>query len=607
MTGFRAKALLASVSLTALLCAGAAAQDPPADVTGPPRALRPSVDSGPSDLSPVPVETTPSADAASPAPDAGPERAAPAATSVLGNRNSAVEVGALSTLEGPLAGSLEGPAGLGPSEWTNSTDRASIDAMLASMPASGPSPLHRQMVRALLLTRASPPPGKGDTAFNALRIRKLLEGGLISDAADLGAEVRVKDDALTARLQADALLYAGRDMDACGDATTYRLQSGDEFWIELRTFCYVLSGDQAALDLTRAVMAAQALKDPAFDAALDVMTGGKSKAPDVVTMASALIPRMFGQLKWPLPANFTTEPSLPGTLAVMRSAATPVPLRLAAAQTAFKAGALAGADLAAALDLYTFKPADLQAAPAQARAEDMMRGLARLRAALKGETRPEQRAEIIYTAFRIGESQGILPLVAQLFATDAAAIMPSHEWNNWAPTLAKGLILAGRPSLAERWYVLLDSDLPTITEARRELDVALGIALPDGTHADSAQTALSALVTNPGVPASRAALEIGLTDALGRPIPADARAQLGQLLDSGASGRRPPKALLTRIDEASLKDRRGDLVLAVITAIGPQGPSDMASDVVVGMVRALRTAGLGDLARALAIEALVGA
>ena len=74
------------------------------------------------------------------------------------------------------------------------------------------------------------------------------------------------------------------------------------------------------------------------------------------------------------------------------------------------------------------------------------------------------------------------------------------------------------------------------------------------------------------VSASQAALLVGTAEAMGRPVPADARAQLAQLLDSGLTGRRPPKAVLVRIDEASLKGRRGELVLALATAVGPRGP-----------------------------------
>jgi hypothetical protein len=62
---------------------------------------------------------------------------------------------------------------------------------------------------------------------------------------------------------------------------------------------------------------------------------------------------------------------------------------------------------------------------------------------------------------------------------------------------------------------------------------------------------------------------------------------------------------MQRIDKAALSDARGEVALAVATALGTQGARDLAPDVVVHLVRALQTAGIRDAAHALAAEALL--
>jgi len=99
------------------------------------------------------------------------------------------------------------------------------------------------------------------------------------DAADLALRIQAPMDFEILRSQADALLYAARDKEACGDITVHRLDSAESFWVELRAYCYALSSDLSALDLTRAVITSQGIADPAFVTLLDGMTSGKPCHP----------------------------------------------------------------------------------------------------------------------------------------------------------------------------------------------------------------------------------------------------------------------------------------------------------------------------------------
>ena len=111
-------------------------------------------------------------------------------------------------------------------------------------------------------------------SFNAMRVTRLLDGGLVDDAADLAITMQAPMNAEIVRAQADSLVYAGRDSDTCGDATATRLDSAEPYWVELRAYCYAVTGENAPLDLTRTVIEEQGLADPAFLTLLDGIIKG---------------------------------------------------------------------------------------------------------------------------------------------------------------------------------------------------------------------------------------------------------------------------------------------------------------------------------------------
>jgi hypothetical protein len=521
-----------------------------------------------------------------------------------------VQVGALGTVEGPIAGTLDDSnGGLGYAMWAGS-ERASMEAMLQHAPAATPSPAARMLLRRLLLTSAPPPEGPWRTPFTSLRMQKLLEAGMVEDAADLAAQIHNSNNAEIAHAQAEALLYAGRDANACGDATVYRLQNGAQFWLELRAYCYAVTNDAAALELTRSVMRAQEFHDDGFNALLDAMTGAKSKLPIAITSPTALHVRMLERLKLPLTADLV-ELGVPASLAAIRSPVTPANLRLAAAEKAMRAGALSGTQLSQVFALAKFKPQDLAAAAALAPSEPVVQGLARLKAALKTQTDPAKRTELIYTAFKIGEREGLFATVAVLFGDDAAALQPSADWSNWAPLMARGLLMAGKPDAAQLWFSTINQRLPQMRDAINELQLIFALGAPDEALNAQSQASLSWFADQASSPDAtpqahaRAALYLGLFDALGRPLSPALQARVADLITPALPGRRPAPALMARVEAAALGGKRGEAVLAMIDAMGQRGPAGLAPDATVRFVRALQTLGLHDLARMLATEAVL--
>ena len=567
---------------------------------------------------------------------------------ILPQRGAAVQVGDLGTLEGPVAGTLDNNnGGLGTSAW-QASDRATIMTMLESAPATTPSAAYRLLMRKVLLTAAVPPPGRAMASFNQLRLNKLLDGGYVTDAADLSLRIQAPMNFDILRTQADAMLYAGRDMDVCSDRMAHRLDSAESFWVELRAFCYAVSGDTGPLDLTRAVITEQGIADPAFVTLLDGMTSGKSVVPPITRYPDSIHIVMMARLKLPMTVEMATGLGFPAGLLTIASATTPRGLRVAAAEKALRAGASPPALLADVLDTASFTSQELDGAPALARSEPLMNALARIRAGLKVAGNNEMRAELVHTAFEIGEREGLLAQVAVLYADEAAQIMPAPDWSNWSDLMVRGLLLAERPEAAQRWFDILDRNTPGMADTVDQLELSLDLSAPNGRRNAGARRLLEdmALVvhpppepmivdTTPAPPAdsamadpmapapppppspppprpklpqavlTRATLDLGLFDALGELSSQQAQGAVEPLLSEPSPGRRPPPVLMQRVDKAALSDARGEVALSVATALGAQGARDLAPDVVVRLVRALQTAGVHDGAHALAMEALL--
>jgi hypothetical protein len=103
----------------------------------------------------------------------------------------------------------------------------------------------------------------------------------------------------------------------------------------------------------------------------------------------------------------------------------------------------------------------------------------------------------------------------------------------------------------------------------------------------------------------RAALIIGLNDALGTPLTPDVQAVVPQAETMQWFGARPSADEIAKIDEAaSQQGRRGEAVLRIIEALNERDIGAMAPDAVVYFVRKLRQLGLADDAGSVALTAM---
>lgn len=593
--------LFAAAAMAALFAAPALGQTPPPpppypvpQATGAPRIL-------PGMQEPAPQR------AAEPAPDGpGSNSAGPAPVSQGGG--SGITVSSLGEVEGPPTGTLDAAnGGLGMGLWSGS-GRASVEDLMARLPLPTPIGSLRKLARRIVLTKAITPTGEAPRAFMTVRIQRLLDAGLLNDAADLAAQAQVRNDPGFARVQAAALLFAGRSAHLCDNTTSTRLDSSEPFWIELRAYCYAVAGNDASLSLTRAVMNAQNINDDAFDALLGDVQDNVSKNPGSIDAPTALHAFLMEQVG--LPVDFDTGAQLgtPGLVLVARNAANPAADRLKAASRILRTGALGPNDLTAIADAQHFTKDQFATEHAQVQKLPFLAGQALLRQAV-GRVGADARPALVFEALRHGEAKGLLGIAAVLQQAALTNIVPQPSLHDMAPLFMRALIMTGHAHEAAQWLGVLDprndADKPVIARFR----ALLALALPAPDRQAAAQLALGELaqeVANKTSSQSAAALTLGLYATLGQPIPAPQQPAVQMAMQTHWPGRRPAPSTLRRLTAAmAAPGRRGEALMLVLDTIGTRGPRDLAPDVTAMLVRDLVRLDVPDAAKAIAITALL--
>jgi hypothetical protein len=505
-----------------------------------------------------------------------------------------IQVQTLGVVEGPAQGLVDATdGGFDQNIWTGSS-RADIETLLPHLPLASPDTAVRALSRKLILTRADAPPGKVKRAFITLRIEKLMDAGMADEAGALAASASVKDDPDFAQVQANAILAAGRATEACGNATASRLNQDSQFWLELRAYCAAQSGDAATADLTRGILDAKGLSDPAFAVLVDDVLTKAKKPPPKIAKPTALHLFLLRKVGLPIPPEVAGHFGVHVALLVMRDAHETPADRLVAAERVVKTGAATTAELKAVLDAQTIAPG------AQANVAKMpfLTAQAALRRAALLESRPPVKAQLVHDALIIGDKAGMFEIAAHLQTDAVEKLDPNTVPAEKRPLIGWALLLAGKHETAARW--LGDGDAPRAVQAL--------VAGKDAAPADLSSIARRAIAPDKAQDPNRAfdALVLGVYDVLGRTMPPDAKQAASTVAAHHWPGRRPDDAVMrTILDAASAPDRRGEAVLRILDAIGPDGPRDLAPDVTVEFLRALQDMGRQDSARALAIHALL--
>ncbi len=228
------------------------------------------------------------------------------------------------------------------------------------------------------------------------------------------------------------------------------------------------------------------------------------------------------------------------------------------------------------------------------------RAQALLRRAAQLESRPGAKAALVHEALTLGDKAGLFEIASNLQADVAVSIESKGVVQSEGPLIGWSLLLAGKTAAAGPW--LGDNDI-----ARAVMGLATN-------KDDSAQAALSSIATRLAKEVDKTqnasrpmeALLLGLYDATGHTLPADAKAEASAMRAQHLPGRRPDEAIMQKmLLAAATPERKGEAMLRILDIVGAKGPGDLAPDVTIEIVRALQAMNLKDAARSFAIHALM--
>jgi hypothetical protein len=454
-----------------------------------------------------------------------------------------------------------------------------------------------------LLTRADVPVGPGERALITIRLQRLLDGGLVDEAGDLASQAQLSNDSEFARVQAEALVYAGRGQDICSDKTSTRLTSSDTFWLQLRTYCYIATGDIPAAELTRSILETQDSSDTGFRVLIDQIQANRAAPPGPMLRPTPIDLFLLRKLGLAVTPQVASQLGTAASVVAIRDARNPPLERLSAAEHIVSTGAIGSEELEALAEAQTFSVEQRASVGQQAGALPFLTRQALFRQSAALELRVEAKFSLIRRADPALNEQGPFPVFARLEAKNVLSIPPSAVAGQMSWIAARVLILGGRPDAAAAW--LGPAENPLIAQA----GLALDLLAPSPAHDSLAQTDLAwlgahATTESAGWPAA-SALSIGIWSALGLAVPPEAAPKNGAN-EQGYDGELLTTDQLEKLDAAAAdRTRRGEAVLRLVNIIGPRGPARFAPTANIHLVGTLQALGLSANARMLAAECLL--
>jgi hypothetical protein len=512
-----------------------------------------------------------------------------------------VRVDRLSTVDADSIGVLTAEqGGFGASMWQG-TRRSLVEALLPRLPVDTGSRAMRDLMRRLLLSAAGAPDGESAPgSLVALRARMLLAMGDFGGVERLLAatSARAADPDL-AQIRVDALLLTGDNAGACAIAKDRIGEGGSVFWQKALIFCQALAGEHDKAAVGVALLGEMGDVDPAFFtlvAALAGEPGQLESLPDPTPLHLA----MARAAKVMLPADVVSTDDLAVLRVVAVGPNAPAEVRLAAADRAQAAGALA-ADTLRQLYAAAVEP------PAAAAENGPLARALTYRAAVSGET-PNTRAEAVETALQAGREQGRYGATALVYLPLVEGIPISPESMDFAPEAIAALLVAGEREAAEAWYAALIANAEVDPQAGAALLAVVPLAhlawAADSEGWDTADlTAWWSSIRDSAGAGERATRVYTLLDATGVAVPEPLWEPL--LVGAGRSTvAMPPAALVNRLAASAEAGRTGETVLLALLALGEGGPSATDSATLGQVVSSLGVVDLEDEGRALALEAV---
>lgn len=454
----------------------------------------------------------------------------------------------------------------------------------------------RSLELRLLESPASLPQGKqGGEPVIGLRAGKLAQMGASDAAAQLLSHMPNPQMGPTLRRQQiDAALLAGDTAGACANEPALRAaQPGDNYTQEVQIFCQYLAGKGNEASLGVDLLRDQKLKDPAFFAAADTLSGLPAGKTDWVSQASPVAVAMAIHAKLPLPDSAVNNAPPVLLPALVRAPTLSPDAHLAAAERAVALGVVSP-DLLR--QLYEGVTATTDPAAGANEQGKTPKSRALLYKAAEAQPVPTDRAALIQRA--LAADPATAPLV---YGPMLAALDATPDLANFAPWAIRALLASGRYDAVKPWLGVLRAEAlsngGTASAALKPLARLAGLSDPL-TDSDLAAWR-QARNESPSEATKHTLLLLCLVSALGDTPPEE---DWLNLLDGPAliNGKVSRSALTVGLTQAAAAQRRGETVLYALLSLGEQRdaePSEFAR-----LVWSLNAAGLQADARALAVE-----
>ncbi|MFZ1989773.1 MAG: hypothetical protein WAW96_08370 [Alphaproteobacteria bacterium] len=512
----------------------------------------------------------------------------------------------LGDVEANLVGVIDAKGGGFNEDMWAGTDRLIVETALPHLPAAVTSPAAMSLARRLLLTRAqSPQGGTHGASFIAERLERVLAIGQVG-AIDTMVQ-QTGDQATTPGISGvavDALLYQGKDKEACDLAEKQRGIAKSTMWTKRLVFCSALAGKTAEARLGVDVLRDTGDEDEAFAALMGKWLDKSKLTKAIVTEPNAVDFALLRHTLVGLDDDSFERAGVAFDTAWSAYAKAPLPQRLVAAECAVPSGLVTPAALS---KLYTQvkvppgllakkKTGPIIFPPGPSSIAYVLQRLAIVKD-------NDNRGHLIAAALASAQRSGKLSAVSILFRKNIAATKEDAKLIDVAPTLAAGAVVAGDAAQAKRWLNLMKSQGQGDTEAAHALRSLLAVATGDAALQWTADDFLARFNAASGDDRSRAVMEWTLLRALGG-SQSDALALAMLDAPSATSGTGPTPAVIDALKAASSHNHLAETVMFSVMALGTEGPGASQVAALQLVVGSLAHVGLTSDARAIAAEAL---
>lgn len=553
-----------------------------------------------------------------------------------------VEVDQLGAVDRGSVGTLTTAEGGFPVDMWRGTDRASAEGLLATLPVGTESPAMRDIMRRLLLTRATTPAGENNgTPLVVLRMRALVGMGEVRKAIELAEAVpKGEREIELIRLAAEARLIAGDYIGACRQAPRGVEEGVDVgFWDRLLVLCQGLAKETGKADLGLTILRDTGNADDAYVALVEGLLAGKpaKKLPEI-EQTTPLHVAAAASSGATLPDGIVADAGMPVLVALTLATGVVTPeAQVDAAERAVAAGAVDGERLRVAYRGIEFSDSDRS--NALSRAEDLpgLRARALLYQAASGESVPSARAEILGLATDLADRTGRPDAMAVAVAPLFRQLQVSSDFLWLAPQAVRTMLRVGDHRTAMAWYGLVRNAAQTDSEAAKTLarlaplvEVGGERSQVGGTaalgawwdvHREQEDSRAQAVVLGGVLAALGERIPAGFWSAVGEPDPAllegDATAagdpvaelRLNATLAAmqPTSGDSAPATVtsVAQVTRVESPGRKGEIAALALKVLGTSGPAGRPVATGQQAVAAFDAIGLVPAARRLALEILL--